>query len=146
MYEDAGGRGGKRRAGGAEVRALAPKVEAPVDAGALVALRSVFGDMFDERFEDAAFEVSERLVRIAASVAREDLPLAAREAGEIGAPLSRIGLASAAAVAKDLVTVCSAGDAIAACAISARLLRAGEEGLIRAAELSVDLNGRAEGA
>lgn len=143
MDEDASG---GRRARGAEVRTLCPRIEVPVEAGALLALRAASDETFDERFEEVAFEVSERLARIGALVRRGDLGGAAREAGWIGECLSRIGLAAVASVAEDLRAACGAPDAIAAEAVCARLLRAGEEGLIRAAELSVELVGCAEGA
>lgn len=132
--------------GGLAVTELLHNVEVWVDRAALVALCGALGETFEERFEDAVFEVSERLSRIEALARRRDFEAAACEAEAAVACLLRIGLAGAASIAVSLSEVCRAGDATAASAICARLMRVGEEGLIRAAELSVELIGCAEGA
>ncbi|WP_340108119.1 hypothetical protein [Pikeienuella sp. HZG-20] len=129
------------------VRHLAPAVEVRVDRAALAALRAEVGAAaFDEVFETAAFEAAEGFGRIEALLAKEMLASLALAAADIAAVSCVVGLAGVADIAADLASVAEAGDGVAARAIGARLLRVGEESLIHAAELSVELGARAEEA
>lgn len=140
--EEGSGRESWRPVGG-ELRILSPGGATQVDRSALVALRFALGDAFEERFEEAVFDTSERFSRIEIAVARGELEAAACGADELVERLALIGLAEPAAVARDLFEVCARSDATAAAAVCARLMRTGVEGMLLAAELSVEL---AEGA
>lgn len=129
------------------VWSLAPAAEVQVDRAALAALHAQVGaDGFDEAFEAAAFAAAEGFSRIETLLERGIPGALAEAAADIAATSRLLGLAAVTDIAADLAAAVEAGDAVAAHAIGARLLRAGEESLIHAAELSVELGGLVEKA
>ena len=126
---------------------LAPKSEAELDLSALTRLRAAVGaDLFDEVFEDAIFEVTERLARIEQTVLIGDLFSLGRLANDLAVLSGRIGMCGVADIASSLEGCCASEDHVAATAVSERLLRVGEESLVRAAEMSVEIGVPLEGA
>jgi len=124
-----------------------PAIEAPLDIEALNSLRATVGEnAFDEVFEDAVFEVTERLARLEALAADGDIVGVGRLAHDLIAVASQIGLVGVSDVATRLSICCEEGNFTAMRAVSGRLLRVGEDSLVRAAELSVDISGMVEGA
>lgn len=134
-------------AGGAEVRRLTHQVEVLLDRAVLRELRDALGAQpFEEVFEDALFEVTERLARIERFVEQGALTQACHVARGLSALSLQTGLAGAAKVADNLVRCCEAGDRVAAAAVARRLLRVGEDSLVKAAEMTLEDDGRLEGA
>lgn len=122
------------------VRINAKACNAVVDKDVMAALRrSVGGGAFDEMFEDALCDVTERLSAIDRAVATGDLVSAGAEAAALSVVSSRLGLQSVSAVAAALAQCCGDDDAMAATAVAARLSRLGERCVLAAAELSVEL-------
>lgn len=122
------------------VRMSARVSEAVLDIEVMAALRrKVGGRAFDEMFEDALCDVTERLSLIERAMERDDRQTASGEALALSAIARRIGLMSVAAVAETLHKSCETGDFVAAGAIAARLSRLGERCVLAAAEMSVDL-------
>lgn len=122
------------------VRINARVCETVVDRNVMMALRrSVGSAAFDEMFEEALCDVTERLSSIERAMAAGDSDTASRVAQALSAVAARIGLRSVSVVAATLVECCQSGDAIAAGAVSARLSRLGERCVLTAAELSVDI-------
>ncbi|MEM7544087.1 MAG: Hpt domain-containing protein [Pseudomonadota bacterium] len=121
--------------------------DAPLDIDALNRLRvSVGAQAFDEVFEDAVFEVTERLARLEALAARSDIDGVGRLSHDLIAVAAQIGLRGVSEVAARLRDCCATENVIAMHAVAARLLRVGEDSLVRAAEMSVDINDLVEGA
>lgn len=127
------------------MRMTARVSEAVLDMEVMAALRRRVGSAaFDEIFEDALCDVTERLSVIDRAMARTDRQTASAEALALSAIATRFGLRSVGAVAQTLHICCEAGDLIAAGAIAARLSRLGERCVLAAAEMSVDLGATAE--
>ncbi|MEM8751611.1 MAG: hypothetical protein AAGF90_01405 [Pseudomonadota bacterium] len=143
--------GGAKDEGGAvgtaAIRELSPAVEVLLDRSVLRDLRSALGaHAFEEVFEDALFEVTERLARIERFVEQGALTQACHVARGLAALALQTGLTGAAEVADNLVRCCEAGDRVAAAAVARRLLRVGEDSLVKAAEMTLEDDGRLEGA
>lgn len=122
-----------------------------LDLATMRELRQTLGaQAFDEAFEDAMFEVAERLARIEDVVLANDLLSAKRVAETLTTAASSIGLSGVSSLATRLAEACAKPEnlssAVAARAIAARLMRVGEECLVSAAEMSVEIGERAEGA
>lgn len=124
-----------------------PVMEAPcVDEGRIAALRSAMGPAaFEAAMEEALFHVIDLLARVEAAAGVGDPARAARFAASLAEVAGPIGLTGMARAAENLAR-CRAGDdwaSPAAPAVAARLIRIGEDSLVRAAELTA---GRREGA
>ena len=118
--------------------------ETVVDRDVMAALRrSVGGGAFDEMFETALCDVTERLSVIQRAVAADDLMKAAQEAEALSAISGRLGLRSVSMVAATLAECCSRPDPVAASAVASRLARLGDRCVLTAAELSVELGATA---
>lgn len=115
---------------GAELYQFAAHEEAELDTSRIIVLRQSLGDRrCREVVEEVVFHLTDRLgmLRVALSEGRDAdaQAIAARLAG-----LSeQVGLADFARVARDLDACLARGDRIATGAVSARLLRLGEESL-----------------
>lgn len=104
------------------------------DDAALDEMRSGVGvRIFDELYEDAVFEVTERLGAIEISIAEEALDRAARLAAELALTARGAGFAHLAEISDSLARCCDADDIVAARAVGERVLRIGEESLLKAA-------------
>lgn len=126
------------------VRMNARVSETVLDIEVMAALRhKVGGAAFDEFFEAALCDVTERLSVIERAMAEGDQKAAAAAAVALSAVATRIGLRSVGAVALTLRDCCEKGDLVAAGAIAGRLSRLGERCVLAAAEVSVDLGARA---
>ena len=122
------------------VRITARVSEAVLDMEIMMALRrKVGGAAFEEMFESALCDVTERLSIIDRAMAKEDHQTASVEALALSAIASRFGLMSVGSVARTLHDCCEANDPVAAGAVAARLSRLGERCVLAAAEVSVDL-------
>lgn len=126
---------------------LTPRAEASIDLAALTSLRTAVGEtMFEEVFEDAIYEVTERLARIEHAAIVGDLFSVSRLAHDLATIAGRIGLSGVSEIASQLESCCAAEEMVAARAVTDRLIRVGEESLVRAAELSVEISATQEGA
>lgn len=122
------------------VRFPARVSETVLDMEIMAALRRKVGVIaFEQMFEDALCDVTERLSIIDRAMVQQDHQTASAEALALSAVASRFGLLSVGSVAKTLHTCCEGGDLIAAGAVAARLSRLGERCVLAAAEMSVDL-------
>jgi hypothetical protein len=109
---------------------LAARDMATLDRGRIALLRMQHGaDAAGALVEDAAFRLAEGLGQVEARAAEGDLAALTRHAEGIGAIAARLGLTSLAPVARDLAAAAAGGDATAARAVAARLLRIGEDSL-----------------
>jgi hypothetical protein len=127
------------------VRMNARVSETVLDIEVMAALRrKVGGAAFDEIFEDALCDVTERLSVIERAMARGDQRGTSAEALALSAVATRLGLRSVGAVTKTLHTCCEAGNIVAAGAVAARLSRLGDRCVLAAAEMSVDLGATAK--
>ena len=114
--------------------------ETVVDIEVMAALRRKVGTAaFDEFFEDALCDVTERLSGIDRAMRTQDLKTAADMARALAAVTNRLGLRSISTLASALQTQCERGNMIAAAAIAGRLSHMGERCVMAAAETSVDL-------
>ena len=91
---------------------------------------------FDELYEDALFEITERLAAIEAAMKDGALARAASLAEKLGGDAFSIGFARCAAVARDLAFCILKGDPENAQAIADRLIAVGEDSLVRVASLT----------
>ncbi|MGB1212956.1 MAG: hypothetical protein ACPG4X_06285 [Pikeienuella sp.] len=115
-----------------------------VDRNVMMALRRSVGSVaFDEMFEDALCDVTERLSAIERSMGAQDMKEVSAAAQALSVIAARIGLRSVSGVAVTLVDCCASGDVVAASAVAARLSRLGERCVLAAAELSVDIGASA---
>ena len=104
------------------------------DEAALDEMRAGVGvRIFDELYEDAVFEVTERLGAIELSIAEEALDRAARLAAELALTARGAGFPQLAEIADSLCRCCDGDDVVAARAVGERLLRIGEESLVKSA-------------
>lgn len=102
------------------------------------AMRQAVGHaVFEEVFEDAAFEITDRLARIETMVKADQYDQITRIAHDLVAVSGTIGLSGVSEIAASLEFACNDGDLVAANAIAGRLVRVGEDSLVAAAELSV---------
>ncbi|MGB0852333.1 MAG: hypothetical protein ACPGSI_03500 [Pikeienuella sp.] len=126
------------------VRINARVCETVVDRNVMMALRRSVGSVaFDEMFEDALCDVTERLSAIERSMGAQDMKEVSAAAQALSVIAARIGLRSVSGVAVTLVDCCASGDVVAASAVAARLSRLGERCVLAAAELSVDIGASA---
>lgn len=133
--------------GVAELGLLTHPVDVLLDREVLCDLRTALGaQAFEEVFEDALFEVTERLARIERLMDKGEFADAGRVARGLSALSLQTGLCGAADVADDLVRCCEADDQVAATAVARRLLRVGEDSLVKVAELTIDDGTKREGA
>lgn len=108
-----------------------------LDDAALDEMRIGFGArIFDELYEDAIFEVTERLGALEISIAEEALDRAARLAAELALTARGAGFAHLAEISDSLARCYDADDIVAARAVGERVLRIGEESLLKAARMS----------
>lgn len=120
------------------VRIRAAETEVLLDQDVMKSMRDAVGAaVFDEIFEDAVFEVTERLSRIETMTRADNYDGVARVAHDLVAVAGTIGLAGVSSIAANLEYACEDGDMVAARAIAGRLVRVGEDSLIAAAEMSV---------
>lgn len=118
-----------------------------IDLSRLRELKTTVGaTVFEDIFEDAICEITERLARIERLVATGRSAEVVGLAHDLKALAAQIGLARVAEVAAALEAECVRGDPVATPAITARLLRLGEDSLLAAAEFSVDIPGGASSA
>lgn len=126
------------------VRISARVCETVVDIDVMASLRRRIGKAaFDEFFEDALCDVTERLCKVERAMARGAHGVAATEARALSALAGRLGLRSVRTAAAALQDCLRAGDMAAAHAVASRLSRLGERCVLAAAEVSVDLGATA---
>lgn len=94
----------------------------------------VFG--FDELYEDAVFEITERLAAIETAMRRRAFARVGSLAEKLGADAMSIGFARCAAIARDLAQAVAADDVRSATALAERLISVGEDSLISVASLT----------
>ena len=105
------------------------------DDAALDEMRADVGvRIFDELYEDAVFEVTERLASIEISIEEEALDRVARLATELALTARGAGFAHLAEISDSLARCCDADDIVAARAVGERVLRIGEKSLLESAK------------
>ena len=115
---------------GAQLYRMASHEDAVLDTTRIVVLRQSLGDRrCREVIEEVVFHLTDRLTLLQAALdagnTADAQPLAAR----LASLSEQVGLADFARVARDLCACLHAGDTIASAAVSARLLRLGEDSL-----------------
>ena len=120
------------------VRLKAAEADILIDRAAMDNMRQAVGDaVFDEIFEDAVFEITDRLAQIETLARADNFDRIARVAHDLVAVAGTIGLTGVSDIAANLEFCCEDGDLIGAQAVASRLIRIGEDSLVAAAEISV---------
>lgn len=118
-----------------------------LDHRAMQAMRDAVGAaVFDEIFDDALFEIAERLDRIDDLIAAGDLGRAGRVAHDLVAVAGSIGLSAISLVSAGLEAACRDGDVATATILAARLSPIGRDSLLAARDFGEARERRAAGA
>lgn len=118
-----------------------------LDHRAMQAMRDAVGAaVFDEIFDDALFEIAERLDRIDDLIAAGDLGRAGRVAHDLVAVAGSIGLSAISLVSAGLEAACRDGDVATATILAGRLSPIGRDSLLAARDFGEARERRAAGA
>ncbi len=110
-----------------------------VDTSAVVGLQQSLGTLrCQEMVEDAIYQITERLSKLERAEREQDYETASQIAHVLVELTNRIGLPRMSVVATDLADVLRLGDTVAISAISARLIRLGEDSLFTLVRLGGD--------
>ena len=115
---------------GAELYQFAAHEEPQLDTSRIIVLRQSLGDRrCREVVEEVVFHLTDRLGMLRAALADANHAEAQVIAARLASLSEQVGLADVARVSRDLGACLAAGDRIATGAVSARLLRLGEDSL-----------------
>lgn len=113
-----------------QVVRITAQESALVDTTAVLGLQRSLGTLrCQEMVEDAIYQITERLARLERAVRNGDRGTAQDAARALIGLTTRIGLLRMSVVASDLCEVMADGDDVAVNAITARLVRLGEDSL-----------------
>jgi hypothetical protein len=109
---------------------IASHEPAALDTARLNVLRQSLGDQrCREVIEEVVFHVADRLALLSQAIEADDWMEIERLATRMASLSEQVGLADFARVSRDLCAVISAMDPVAMAAVSARLIRLGEDSL-----------------
>ena len=115
---------------GAELYQFAAHEDPELDTSRIIVLRQSLGDQrCREVVEEVVFHLTDRLGMLRVALAEGNEAEAQVIATRLASLSEQVGLADFARVARDLGACLAAGDRIASGAVSARLLRLGEDSL-----------------
>lgn len=108
-----------------------PQEAANIDTARILVLRQSVGDeRCREIIEEVVYHLSERLTRLETALTDWDCATIVALASRLASLSEQVGLADFARVARDLCNCIEAEDPTAAAAVSARLLRLGDESIL----------------
>lgn len=115
---------------GAELYQFAAHEEPELDTSRIIVLRQSLGDQrCREVVEEVVFHLTDRLGMLRVALETGNTAEAQVIAARLASLSEQVGLADFARVARDLVACLASDDRIASGAVSARLLRLGEDSL-----------------